>query len=203
MTNKPSGLLLRNGVWHLDCRINGLRLRGTTGTSDLDEAIRIMNERRADYQRLSSKKVWSDKVKAEYWKKESWFNRTLRKTKQRGEESGKGCSITRDEFLFVLLRSNGFCEVSGIPFSDDKPDGSTVSPWQQSIDRIDASRGYHLDNIRIVCFAVNVAMREWGEDVLMRISQALVMKWMENQVSEWSQNACNNRDEKKPVSLTT
>ena len=39
-----------------------------------------------------------------------------------------------------------------------------------SLDRIDSSKGYTVENCRLVCTAVNLAMNEWGEDVLERIA---------------------------------
>lgn len=67
--------------------------------------------------------------------------------------------------------------VSGIPFEfeNSKGDGRR-RPWIPSIDRIDSSKGYTKGNCRIVCCAVNIAMNNYGEDVLARISEYMTLK---------------------------
>ena len=42
-----------------------------------------------------------------------------------------------------------------------------------SIDRINATKGYTKDNVRIVCLAANVAMMQWGENVLYIMAQSI------------------------------
>jgi hypothetical protein len=62
----------------------------------------------------------------------------------------------------------GICEMSGItlnficPLSYDSP----------TLDRIDASKGYTYDNVRVVCYAMNVALNKWGEDILRHVVSA-------------------------------
>lgn len=62
----------------------------------------------------------------------------------------------------------GVCEVTGQPF-DLSPGRRFNSP---SIDRIACERGYTYDNIRVVLNLVNVAMGDWGEQVLRNIMVA-------------------------------
>jgi hypothetical protein len=59
----------------------------------------------------------------------------------------------------------GACEITGTSF--DLSAGKKFN--SPSIDRIDPSRGYEPDNIRIVCFAMNAAMGEWGEEPVWRM----------------------------------
>lgn len=68
--------------------------------------------------------------------------------------------------LMEMIESAGFvCSYSGHRFSMEKGT-SRVRPWVPSIDRKNASGGYTYDNIRIVCAAVNLAINDFGEDVL-------------------------------------
>lgn len=63
----------------------------------------------------------------------------------------------------------GRCELSGILF-----DLESVKAWNiPSIDRIEPALGYTPDNIRIVCFALNTAMGDWGFDKLAEIVDAV------------------------------
>ena len=83
-------------------------------------------------------------------------------------------TITKEDFQAILRRSKGKCEVSGLPFSNETVSGR--APYAPSIDRIDSSRGYVPGNCRLVCFAVNIALSNWGDDVLRNIARSLVMK---------------------------
>lgn len=65
------------------------------------------------------------------------------------------------------------CEVTGYPLvlvgpakhNEKRPDAA-------SIDRIDSSKGYTFDNIRIVCLAVNLSLNAWGEAAFLPILHA-------------------------------
>jgi hypothetical protein len=78
-------------------------------------------------------------------------------------------SIDLEDVRKLLADSHWKCEFTGIPFSFEKIDGAHARPWAPSIDRIDSSKGYISGNIRIVCFAVNLALSAWGDSVLRRI----------------------------------
>ncbi len=49
-------------------------------------------------------------------------------------------------------------------------------PYSPSIDRIDPSGDYTLDNCRIVCTITNLAMNVWGEQPLLRMAQGFTSK---------------------------
>lgn len=83
-------------------------------------------------------------------------------------------SITEVDLSNLLKRAGGRCEVTGIPFAlRDRDERWVRKPWQPSLDRINSREGYYLDNCRIVCLAVNVALNEWGDDVLRTIAKAI------------------------------
>jgi hypothetical protein len=69
-------------------------------------------------------------------------------------QEGK-CALTRIEFQIPQERTGG-----------------KASPFAPSIDRIDCSKGYTPDNVRLVCVVVNYALNEFGEDVFRQICQA-------------------------------
>lgn len=63
----------------------------------------------------------------------------------------------------------GTCELTGIPFTLDNG-----RQWDSpSIDRIEPSKGYVLSNVRVVLHAVNAALGDWGEGVLLKIATAM------------------------------
>jgi len=73
----------------------------------------------------------------------------------------------------LLERAGGCCELTGISFSFEVHDPSAKRPWAPSLDRIDSSGPYQYENCRIVCAAVNIALSNFGDDILRRIAVTL------------------------------
>ena len=76
------------------------------------------------------------------------------------------------QWLAERLR-NGQCELTGLPFNMSVAT-RRPTPYTPSIDRIIPSNGYTKSNCRVVLHAVNLSMGNWGLDVLLEISQALL-----------------------------
>lgn len=110
----------------------------------------------------------ADKIFAAYM--QSVYGARKRAIKKSSEQD-----LSKGEAEALWLRCNGKCEVTGIPFSLDNSDtGSTRRPWAPSIDQIESGKGYTIANVRVVCIAVNIAMNQWGENVLYRIAVCLL-----------------------------
>jgi hypothetical protein len=104
---------------------------------------------------------------------ECGFVDSLQRQLAEGRQKGFGCEMGIPELKTLLLRCNGRCEVSGMKLH-------TVwqgkrHPMAPSIDRIDSTKGYVRGNCRVVCYAVNVAMLHWGEDVFGQIATGWVL----------------------------
>lgn len=66
------------------------------------------------------------------------------------------------DWVWGRLEDNMFkCEITGIPFT-----WGYREPTGFSIDRIDPNSGYTKDNVRFICWWLNVAMSNWGLDRL-------------------------------------
>ncbi len=80
------------------------------------------------------------------------------------------------EFLRSLWEAQqGCCAVSGLAFTDEPHKEAFVkTPFAPSVDRIDSSRGYLKENVRLVCMAANFALNQWGDDVLRRLAHGVV-----------------------------
>lgn len=76
----------------------------------------------------------------------------------------------------ILVRSEGRCEFSGIPFDMRRSSDSRVRPWAPSLDRINSDGEYTVDNVRVVCTSVNIALNEFGDAVLIRIAHGIMKK---------------------------
>ena len=68
----------------------------------------------------------------------------------------------------------GVCELSGLTIERVSPGGYRTHPYAPSIDRIIPADGYVKGNCRLLCFAVNRARSDFGDDVLLTIARGLV-----------------------------
>lgn len=71
-------------------------------------------------------------------------------------------------------RAGRRCELTKIPLRPRPGNyGRAVYPWMASIDRLDNGKGYEFGNCRVVCAAVNIAINQFGEEVLAEIAHSL------------------------------
>ena len=82
----------------------------------------------------------------------------------------------RQGLAFDLKLAAGTCELTGISLERLSPGQHRTHPYAPSLDRIEPALGYTKPNVRLVCFAVNRARSDWGDEVILRIAQALVKK---------------------------
>jgi hypothetical protein len=104
----------------------------------------------------------------------SWLYATMKNMEQRAKIRGIECSLSIQQLRDVLLRSRGRCELTGLRFTREWVGGARTRPYFHSVDRIDSAKGYTLDNVRVVCFAANIAMNAWGEEVFAELARGLV-----------------------------
>ncbi len=77
------------------------------------------------------------------------------------------------EFLRQKLEA-GVCELSGLPIERVAPGNHRTHPFAPSLDRKEPTMGYEKSNVRLVCFAVNRARSDWGDEVLLTIANGIV-----------------------------
>lgn len=77
--------------------------------------------------------------------------------------------LTREQFVEIVKRANGRCEVTGIAFELDIRPGSARRPFAPSLDRIQSAGQYTAANCRLVCGIVNAALSDWGEGVFWKM----------------------------------
>jgi hypothetical protein len=80
--------------------------------------------------------------------------------------------LTQPELESVMIRSKGRCELSGIPFSGEVMTGWQNRPFIPSLDRIKAQEPYAFANVRLVCWFVNRARGDWGDDVFWKLMRS-------------------------------
>lgn len=182
------GIATRNGRVTIDIVIDGKRIRKAVKANTLPAARRMrdaiiqrslgkLSEREANRLFHRGEQEWSDVVA---WLKGNGF---LRKKfldlKRSANERGIPFTASEREIEEIIIQSNGRCALTGIPLEVGT---STRHPFKMSIDRIKASEAYKYDNLRVVCFSVNVAIGEWGDSVL----EAISMGYMQQRVREAS-----------------
>ena len=84
------------------------------------------------------------------------------------------------EFIATKLAA-GVCEFTGLAFEREwSGENYRARPFAPSLDRIVPALGYVKSNVRMVCFAVNMALSDWGDEAFVKIAQAVVTKYGTN-----------------------
>ena len=176
------GMTLQNGKWVINKQVEGRTLFKRTGTADYSEARRIFDSMVRSIRRMAAEEAWKKAVMEWEADPKSWLHRAVRRMHSRRKGHWTGRTVTLSQLATLLLQSNGRCQVTGIAFSDRRVNGSRVVPFMPSIDRIDSSRGYEWGNCRVVCLAVNLAMRDWGTEAMIRIAKALLLRHLQDEI---------------------
>jgi hypothetical protein len=109
----------------------------------------------------------------DYWYKTVWYN-----AKKRAEKKGVEFTIKPGHVWNWAVMDNGRCSVTGIPFDFSQPArGVWRRPFVPSLDRINPNRGYTVRNTRLVVYAFNAAVNQWGEDTFRKMAEAYTQKW--------------------------
>lgn len=94
----------------------------------------------------------------------------------RAKQKGLVFTLSRKEFAKLIQRSDGRCELTGLPIDWERIEAGQRRPFAPSLDRIDRSEGYTADNCRIVCVAMNIAVNEWDIAVFSALALGYVKR---------------------------
>lgn len=123
--------------------------------------------RKNSEQHLQKSKKWRDSVKGT-------FRFIHLSAKQRAKRKKLEYSLSVEGLILIAQSQNNRCSLTLIPFDLKSSDEYRVRPFAPSIDRIDNSKGYTFDNIRIVCVIVNKARNEYSYDIFDKMCRARV-----------------------------
>ena len=105
----------------------------------------------------------------------SLYKQMFKSAKKRASIKDREYSITCDQEQLIVKRANGFCELTRISFAEKVDAEWFRNPFAPSLDRIDSSKGYEFENVRVVIYAINSAINEWGLDLYLQIAERAVM----------------------------
>jgi hypothetical protein len=97
--------------------------------------------------------------------------RAFTHARDRAKQNGLEFTITRTD-VDNRARS-GCCELTGISFVSKIGSTKDRAFYAPSVDRIDSTRGYTTDNIRIVLAGLNIMMNRWGAEKILEMADAL------------------------------
>lgn len=99
----------------------------------------------------------------------------LKAARGRSLRKEMACPLTEADIVARLVSCRDRCEVSGIPF-DYGPKKNAAwrrRPFAPSLDRVSNCHGYELENLRLVCTAVNIGINEWGLETFAEICRGV------------------------------
>lgn len=168
----PPGLFRYRGRWYFRRSYNGRRISRALKCTSLREA----RVRYADLERQLAVHPRASVVNAELPKMleghASLFARMLAAAKTRACKKGLAFALTRTDIAKLYAECGGVCAVSKLPFTLDRI--GSRAPFSPSLDRIDSTKGYTYENCRIVCYIVNMAMSDYGDEPLRIVARAIV-----------------------------
>lgn len=100
-------------------------------------------------------------------------SKLLRAALTRAQQKGLPMDITHEWIKERLVE--GVCAVTGLPFVLEI-NRTRKHPRAPSLDRIDSTKGYTQDNVRVVLWAVNAGCMEWGLDEYLAIAGAALAR---------------------------
>ena len=161
-------LTLRAGKYCVHGTFDGRRIRKSCGTTNLGRAKLFLEDMKRQYVH-----GWREG----YDRADLDWRAVAEKIHGRQKSAAVKRGITFDlkaGEVYALMRSTGFrCAISGVAFAKRDVSEGKRDPWAPSIDRIENRQSYSLENVRVVCLAANIAMSDWGFDVLLRLSRGI------------------------------
>ena len=111
---------------------------------------------------------WAAKnAKDARWKAEHPEYNLLHACRASAKSRGQEGLLTPDDMRRLLAPMQ--CSMTGGQLSW-KWDGPGANPRAPSLDRLDNSKGYTLDNVRLVCWAFNLARGVWPDEVFHKLA---------------------------------
>ena len=100
---------------------------------------------------------------------------TINTLRQRSKALGIGFDLDLPFLIELWESQGGMCALSKLPMEHRATKHERgAGPYSASVDRINPRLGYTKGNVRFLLFAVNTALNEWGDDIVIPIMKAVV-----------------------------
>ena len=95
--------------------------------------------------------------------------------KNRARRKGYECDIDYKYMLWLLDQQSGRCAITGVVLESSAANTKTYSnPWTISVDRIDNTRGYTKDNVRLVTYMYNTCKGQWTDEQVVHMCKGIL-----------------------------
>lgn len=81
---------------------------------------------------------------------------------------------TVEDLMEMYESQKGLCAVSGVKMTWAAHNGGKKTPTSISLDRIDGNRGYEKENLRLVCWQVNLFKNCWSDEQMFMMALGIV-----------------------------
>ena len=96
------------------------------------------------------------------------------KVRKGAKARGFECEITLEHIQAMLDECEGRCSLTGIAFNENWDTAKRIRPFYPSIDRINPDLGYTKENCRVVAACVNIALNNFGDELLTIIAHGII-----------------------------
>ena len=103
------------------------------------------------------------------------FVQRLNGCKSRATAKNLDFDLTLDYLEALWEKQKGKCAVSGIPMTLNIDNGR--NPYNVSVDQINPSGGYTIDNIQLVCMCVNQLKSDFDMEIIFNICKNILNKY--------------------------
>lgn len=134
-----------------------LSQRRSRYANDADHRKKVRDDNQATQRRYKELQKTSPKVN---------LSRMATQAKRR-----EGGDISTEFLLNMWIEQDGKCALTGLQMIWGQ---GVVSSMNVSIDRIDQTRGYYTDNVRLVCWCANSFRQKMSDNELLHVASALV-----------------------------
>jgi hypothetical protein len=140
-----------------------IRLPDEYGTREFWEAYDLAKERGRQAEKPLNPVIL--KAKELQKRTKARLEKSVRRARLRAKKMGVEFDIEPKWAVDLAERQKFTCVLTGIHFYSEIEHSGRVHPFAPSLDRIDCSRGYTKDNVRIVIFSMNIMLLDWGTQI--------------------------------------
>lgn len=126
-----------------------------------------------EYFKINRNKI-SEKEKIERQTVNGCLKNLLKLSKTRARLNNSENNLTIEILTVFLYLQNFKCALTGLDFTFEYSGEFGRDPYRPSIDRIDNSKGYTVDNVQLICNMVNVAKNQYPQEMFDEMCRARV-----------------------------